>query len=119
ADAEAKSFSLSDVGGPHARDAANIDRGEVDLSPEGDRCEDRQLVRRVDALDVEGRIGLGIAERLRLGEDLAEVAPGPLHRREDVIAGPVEDAVDALDAVGRGAFAQALDDRYPARHRGF
>ena len=37
---------------------------------------------------------LGIALGLRLGEHVGEIAAGVLHRREDVIAGAVEDAVD-------------------------
>ncbi len=68
--------------------------------------------------DVESRVGLGVAQRLRLGENLAEVAPGRFHRREDVIAGAVEDAVNPLDPVRGGAFAQPLDHRDAARHRG-
>src|SRR3546814_14033568 len=36
----------------------------------------------------------------------------------DVVAGAVEDAVDAVDAVGGEALAQALDDGNAAGHRG-
>jgi hypothetical protein len=45
------------------------------LRSESDRRENRKLVRRVDAVDVEGGIGLGIAQRLRFGEHVGEVAP--------------------------------------------
>src|SRR3546814_5164557 len=40
------------------------------------------------------------------------------HAGQDVVAGAVEDAVDAVDAVGGEALAQALDDGNAAGHRG-
>ena len=76
-------------------------------------------MRRIDAVDVEARVRFGIAEALRLGEDLGEVAALGFHLGQDEIAGAVEDAVDAGDLVGGGAFAQPLDHRHAARHRGF
>ena len=53
----------------------------VERRPRAEReaGEDRQLVRRIDAVDVEARIGLGIAQRLRFGEHLGEVAALGLH----------------------------------------
>src|SRR3546814_6052852 len=76
------------------------------LAAERQRREDRQLVRRVDAVDVEAGIGLGIAEPLRLGEHAGEVLPRvraalraglgiARHLRQNIVAGAVEDAVDA------------------------
>ena len=38
----------------------------VDLRAEGDAGQDGELVRRVEPLDVEARIGFGVAELLRL-----------------------------------------------------
>jgi hypothetical protein len=87
------------------------------ICAKGDGRQDRKLVRGIDALDVEGGIGLGIALGLRLAQHIGKVGAGVLHGGEDVIAGAVEDAVDPLDPVGRRAFAQALDDRDAARHR--
>ena len=43
-------------------------------------------------------IGLGKAQRLRLGEHVGEVAAFGFHLGQDEIAGAVEDAVDAVDA---------------------
>ena len=68
----------------------------------------------VDALDVEGRVGLGIAARLRLLEHGFERRTRPAHFREDEIAGAVDDAGDPGDAIGGQALAQRLDDRDPA-----
>ena len=52
-------------------------------------------MRGVVAVDVEGRIGLGIAEPLRLGEAGVEGQALLLHAGQDVVAGAVEDAEDA------------------------
>ena len=91
--------------------------GEVHRAAEGERRQDRQLVRRVHAVDVEGGIGLGIAEALRVGERLGEFPPALAHLRQDVVAGAVQDAGDALEAVGRQPLAQRLDDRDAAGDR--
>ena len=72
----------------------------------------------VDAFDVEGRIGLRVAQALRVFQHLIE--PGTLfaHLGQDEVAGAVDDAGDPLDAVGGQAFAQRLDDRDAAGHGG-
>ena len=75
-------------------------------------------MRGVDAVDVEARIGLGIAELLRLGQHLGEFAPALAHRRQDVVRGAVEDAVNPRHAVAGEALAQCLDDRDAAGDRG-
>ena len=68
----------------------------------------------VHAADVEGGIGLGIAKLLRLGEHVAEAAPRGFHGCQDIIAGSIENAIDARDAVGTQPLAQGLDDRNAA-----
>ena len=74
-------------------------------------------MRGVETVDIGRRIGFGITEFLRLGEDVREGAALLAHFRQDVIAGAVENAVDAVDAVRREAFAQRLDDRNAAGDR--
>ncbi len=106
---------FGDVGAEQVTDAAGRDIAERGMGAEGEAGEDRKLVRGVDAVDVEAGIGLGVAERLRLGQDFGEVAALGLHLGQDEIAGAVEDAIDAGDLVRGGAFAQALDDRDAAR----
>ena len=61
---------------------------------EGEGGEDRELVGGIDAVDVEGRVGLRVAEPLRLGEHVGELAAALLHHGQDVVAGAVEDAGD-------------------------
>ena len=76
-----------------------------------------ELLRGVVALDVEGRIGLGVAEPLRVLQAVGERQPLLLHARQDVVAGAVEDAVDARDRIAGQRLAQRLDDRDAAGDR--
>ncbi len=80
--------------------------------PKATRRQDGQLMRRVDAVDVEARIGLGIAQALGLGQHVGEIAAGLAHRRQDVIAGAVQDAVDARRSrLAARPSRSAFDDR--------
>ncbi len=74
-------------------------------------------MRGVEAADVEGGIGLGIALRLRLLQHVGEAPALALHQRQNVVAGAVEDAVDAADIVALEALAYDLDDGNAAGHR--
>ena len=87
------------------------------LRAEGERGEDRELVRGVEAADVEGRIRLGVAQPLRLAEAGLERQVLGLHARKDVVAGAVEDAGNALDRIAGQALAQGLDDGNAAADR--
>src|SRR6516164_7864353 len=71
------------------------------------------------ALDVEARIGLGITKPLRFLQTIGKVPPILLHAGENVIAGAVEDAVDARECGAVEPLAQRLDDRNPAGDRRF
>ena len=96
-----------DVHGRDVADALDVDRVEARPPAEGQRRQQRQLVRGVDAVDVEGGVGLGVAQALRLGQHVGELAPGLAHRGQDEVAGAVEDAVDAQDPVGHQPLAAA------------
>ena len=76
-------------------------------------------MRGVDAFDVEGRVGFGVAQLLRVLQRGVEVQPLVAHFRQDEVGGAVDDAGDPVDAVGGQALAQRLDDRNAARHRRF
>ncbi len=103
--------------GRQLADAFHVGALELHRHAERDRAHDRDLVRGVDAFDVEGRIGFGVAQFLRGLERGREVEPAVAHLREDVVRRAVDDARDVLDAVRRQPFAQRLDDRNAARHR--
>ena len=76
-------------------------------------------MRGVDAFDVEGRVGFGVAQLLRLLEHGGEVEALVAHLGQDEVGGAVDDAGQPVDAVGGQAFAQRLDDRDAAGHRRF
>ena len=115
-DLVAERGGLADIGGHDMPDAGDVDLGEIDLRAKGEAGQDGELVRGVDAVNVKRGIGLGIALGLRLGENGAKGTAILLHGGEDVIAGAVEDAIDAHDAIGRSAFAQSLDHGHAAGH---
>ena len=73
----------------------------------------------VEAADVEGRVGLGVAEPLRFGEADVERQPVGLHARKNVIAGAVEYAGNAAHRVAGQPLAQGLDDGNAAADRAF
>ena len=68
-------------------------------------------------LDIESGIGLGVAQALGFPKTLRERQLVLLHAGEDVVAGAVEDAVDALERVAGQPFAQGLHDRNGAADR--
>ena len=84
-------------------DALDVDLVERHARAERQAGQQGELVGGVEAADVEGRVGLGVALGLRLREHVGERAMLLLHLRQDVVAGAVEDAVDAADLVGRPA----------------
>ncbi len=99
-------------------DALDIDRALVDLGAEGEARQDRELLRGIMALDVEGRIGLRVAEPLRLLEAFRKGQLLLLHAGEDVVAGAVENSIDACQRIPGKPLAQGLHDRNGAAHRG-
>ena len=65
-----------------ALDPLDLDPVERDPRAERDRREDRHLGRGVEPGDVVGRVGLGVAEALRLGERVARRSgPSPIAER--------------------------------------
>ena len=83
----------------------------VDPRAERDRREDRHLRGGVGAGDVLGRVGLRVAEPLRLGERVASyVAPRSISR-EDEVGRPVDDPEHAVHVRDDERLAQHLDHR--------
>ena len=91
-DAEAEFVGGGEIGERNRLDALDRNRRGVDARAEGERGENRELVSGVETADVECRVGLGVAELLRLGEADLERQPLGLHARENVIAGAVENS---------------------------
>ena len=78
---------------------------------EGERGQDRGLGGGVEALDVGGRVGLGVAERLRLLDGLGETGAGRVHLVEHVVGGAVDDAEHPADVVAGQRLAQRAQQR--------
>ena len=74
-------------------------------------------MRGIPAAHIEVGIRLGKAFVLGLLQRIGIAEAGLAHAGEDVIARPVDDAVDGADVVPHEAFLQHLDDRNTARHR--
>ena len=73
-DAVAELAGGIEIGKRDRRNAFDIDGAGIDLGAEGEARQNGELLRGVVAFDVEGRIGLGIAQPLR-------VAAGSRRRR--------------------------------------
>ena len=73
-------------------DAFDRDRPGVDPRSERQRGENGELMGGVDPADVESRIGLRVAEPLRLAQADVERQILGLHPRQDIVAGAVENA---------------------------
>ncbi len=73
-------------------------------------------MRGVHALNVEGRVGLGIAQRLRFGQHVGEIPSLLPHLGQNEVAGAVDDARDPLHRVAGQTLADGLDDGDAAGH---
>ena len=86
---------------------------------ERDEREDRQLVRGVVPADIERGIRLGVAFRLRVAEGNVERHARLRHPGQDVVARPVHDPRELLDAIARACVAKDANDRNSAAYRAF
>src|ERR1700722_2768712 len=94
-----------EIGQRDRRDALDVDRIRIEFCAEGQTRQDRKLLRGVVAFDVKGRIGFGIAEPLRVAQAIVEREPVLLHAAKNVIAGAVEDAIDAGEGIATESLA--------------
>ncbi len=116
-DAIAKFTGIGDVTRLDLCDALGRCLIKFERHAKSQRSHDRQFVRGVDPLYIEGRIDLGITKLLRLFQHIGKIASLVAHLREDKISGAVDDACDPLDAVGSQSLAQRLDNRDSACNR--
>ncbi len=110
-DPVAQLLGVLDVHGVEFGDALDIGLVELHRNAKGDGRHDGGLVGGIDAFNVKGRIGLGVAQALGLPQHVGEGQALVAHLGQDEIGGAVDDAGQPLDAVGREALAQGLDDR--------
>ncbi len=118
-DAVAQLLGVLDVGRRQLGDAFHIGLVELHGDAEGNRAHQGGLVGRIHALDVEGGVGFGIAQALRLLQHHIEVQALVTHFGQDEVGRAVDDARHPLDGVGGQAFAQRLDDGDTTGHGRF
>ena len=70
-------------------DSLDVDRAKVDAAAECETGKNGELVSSIDTIDVERRIGLGIAQSLRLRQHHVEGRTRRPHIAQHVIAGAV------------------------------
>ena len=115
----AERLRLDNIGSDHFANPRDRYAFEIDRGAKGKAREDRQLVRGVDAVNVKARISLGIAKRLRFTEHIGKIAAFAFHRRENIVAGAVEDPEHPRNLVRGSTFAQAFDHGNATGDRGF
>ena len=118
-DAEPKFVRSAQVGERNGLDSFDRNGGCVDLCAERERGEDREFVRGVKAANVKCRIGLRIPQLLGFAETDLEREMLGLHARQDIVAGAVENAGNALNCISYQALPEGLDDGYATAHRCF
>jgi hypothetical protein len=91
---------------------------EIRRRAEGEARQDRELVRRVAAADIERRISFGKTEILRFLQHLFEGTLRLLHVGEDIVASAVENAAHRNDTVRDQAFAKCFHDGDATGRRG-
>ena len=96
--------------------AVHVRRGHRGV--EGQAGQDGRLRGRVEPLHVGGRVGLGVAERLRLLQGLGEARAGGVHPVQDEVGGAVDDAEHPVHGVPGQRLAQRAQQRDGAGHRG-
>ena len=109
ADGAVEVVRVDEVDGIDGGDGAAGDRFDIDAGAERDAGEDDQLGAGVVAVDVFAGIGFGVAELLRVVENVGEGCAG-FHAAENVVAGAVENGFDAGDAIAGKSLLQAGND---------
>ena len=117
-DHPAQGPGAADVGGADFGDALAVHVGRGHRGVEGQAGHDGGLGGGVEALDVRGRVGLGVAQGLGLLQRLGEAGPGGVHPVQDVVGGAVDDAEHAVDGVPGQRLAQRAQQRDGPGHRG-
>src|SRR5580692_971377 len=109
ADGAAEVAGVDEVDGVDVSDGAAGDGVDVDAGADSDAGENDEFGASVVAVHVFAGIGFGVAKFLRVSENVGKGCAG-FHAAEDVVAGAVEDAFNAGDAVTGEPLLQAGDD---------
>ena len=101
---------LGDVLGADGADTLLVHIIGGNAGAKADGGEDGRLAGGVEAVDVGGRVGLGIALGLRVGEHVGVIGALGVHARQDIVGGAVEDAGDGQDLVAHQVVLKRAHD---------
>ena len=101
---------LGDVLGADGTDALLVYVVGGHTGAKADGGEDRRFAGGVEAVDVGGRVGLGIALGLRVGEHVGVIGTLGVHARQDVVGGTVENTGDGQDLVAHQVVLKRAHD---------
>ena len=107
-----------DVGRGDLGDALAVHVRGRDPAVERETGQDGGLGRGVEALHVGGRVGLRVAQLLRLVQRVGEAGAAGVHLVEDVVGGAVDDAQHPVHPIAGQRLAQWTQQRDRAGHAG-
>ena len=81
--------------------------------------ENRQLLCRVGSVDIHRRIRFGVAQFLSLFDHRIVRRTDFIHLTDDEVAGPIQDAFQGLQLVGRQTLANVRNNGNPTGDRSF
>ena len=109
-DGVAELAGLGDVLGADGTDTLLVDIVGGHAGAKADGSEDCRLAGGVEAVDVGGRVGLGIALGLRVGKHVGVIGALGVHARQDIVGGTVENAGDGQDLVAHQVVLERAHD---------
>ena len=109
-DGVAELAGLGDVLGADGTDTLLVDIVGGHAGAKADGSEDCRLAGGVEAVDVGGRVGLGIALGLRVGKHIGVIGALGVHARQDIVGGTVENAGDGQDLVAHQVVLERAHD---------
>ena len=109
-DGVAELAGLGDVLGADGADTLLVHIIGGNAGAKADGGEDGRLAGGIEAVDVGGRVGLGIALSLGVGEHVSVIGALGVHARQDVVGGAVENASDGQDLVAHQVVLERAHD---------
>ena len=114
ADRAVPASRIVEIGRRDASGRSHRNPDRIQVQPEREAAEDRELRARIVAVEIRRRVGLGVALRARVGKRRVHRAAGGVDLRQDGVGRAVQNRLDAGDAIAGEAFGDGADDRHRA-----
>ena len=108
-----------DVARRNVANTFSVNFAVVEVTVEGHRGQDGQLIGCVVSIYIGCWIGLGIPKPLGFGQDISEFGAFLVHLGQDEVGGAIDNAQDFFEAVGGQRLTEGVDDWNAATHAGF